>query len=214
MSIICLEGASGIGKSTTSLFLEENFNFKVIPEVNELFQRPVKESATWYFEKQVERWRLAENASINDGNVVLDGDPMQPLWYNWIFHDLGFQPLQEVFEFYDYAIQSKKIKFPEKYFILTASEIVLRKRKEGDKNRTRRNFETHLKLISPQLDYFSVMRSLNLGNVDIIQSKSVSSTAASIANSLPDLKQNVDQTTLLNNQREFVQEYNKQINQD
>ena len=119
MSVICLEGASGVGKSTTSLFLEKNFNFIVIPEVNELFERPVKEPATWYFEKQVERWRLAESESINGGNANLDGDPMQPLWYNWIYHDLGFQPLQEVIEFYDDAIQSDKIKFPEKYFILT-----------------------------------------------------------------------------------------------
>jgi len=208
VSIICIEGASGVGKSTTSIFLKENFNFKVIPEVNELFQRPVKESATWYFEKQVERWRLAENESVNGGYVVLDGDPMQPLWYNWIFHDLGFQPLQEVFAFYDEAIQREEIKFPEKYFILTASETILRQRKEGDKDRTRRNFETHLKLISPQLDYFSVMKSLNLGNVDIIQSNSVSSTAMSISNSLPKLKLKVDQVALLSNQREFVQEHN------
>ena len=209
MSVICLEGASGVGKSTTSIFLEENFNFKVIPEVNELFQRPVKESATWYFEKQVERWRLAEKESTNGVNVILDGDPMQPLWYNWIFHDLGFQPLQEVFEFYDDAIHCEEIKFPEKYFILTASETALRKRKESDKNRTRKNFETHLKLISPQLDYFSNMNSLNFGNVEFIHTKDVSSTAMCIFNGLPKLNLRIDQTILLNNQRQFVQEHNK-----
>jgi deoxyadenosine/deoxycytidine kinase len=207
MAIICLEGASGVGKSTMALFLEDNFKFKVIPEVNELFDRPAKESATWYFEKQVERWRQANNESINGSNVILDGDPMQPLWYNWIFHDCGFQPLQEVFEFYDDAIQREEIKFPEKYFILTADETELRERKDSDKSRRRRNFETHLKLISPQLDYFSIMKSLNLGNVEIIQSKDVSLTATSILRCLPKFKQQIDQILLLNNQRLFVQEH-------
>jgi len=214
VSVICLEGASGIGKSTTSLFLKEHFNFKIVPEVNEMFERPIKESSTWYFEKQVERWRLAENESINGSNVILDGDPMQPIWYNWIFSDLGFQPIQQVFEFYSDAILREEIKFPEKYFILTASETELRKRKECDKNRTRKNFETHLKLISPQLDYFSKMNSLNFGNVEIIQSKDISSTAMSIFNGLPKLKLEIDQTILLNNQRQFVQEHNKKINKD
>lgn len=214
MSVICLEGASGVGKSTTSLFLKEHFNFKIVPEVNEMFERPVKESSTWYFEKQVERWRLAENESINGSNVILDGDPMQPIWYNWIFSDLGFQPIQHVFEFYSDAIQREKIKFPEKYFILTASETELRKRKESDKNRTRKNFETHLKLISPQLDYFSKMNSLNFGNVEIIQPKDISSTAMSIFNGLPKLKLEIDQTILLSNQKQFVQEHNKKINKD
>jgi deoxyadenosine/deoxycytidine kinase len=209
VSVICLEGASGIGKSTTSLFLKEHFNFKIVPEVNEMFERPIKESSTWYFEKQVERWRLAENESINGSNVILDGDPMQPIWYNWIFSDLGFQPIQQVFEFYSDAIQREEIKFPEKYFILTASETELRKRKESDKNRTRKNFETHLKLISPQLDYFSKMNSLNFGNVEIIQPKDICSTAMSIFNGLPKLKLEIDQIILLNNQRQFVQEHNR-----
>jgi len=194
-------------------FLKEHFNFKIIPEVNEMFERPIKESSTWYFEKQVERWRLAENESINGNNVILDGDPMQPIWYNWIFHDLGFQPIQQVFEFYSDAIQREKIKFPEKYFILTASETELRKRKASDKNRTRKNFETHLKLISPQLDYFYKMNSLNFGNVEIVQTKNISSTAMCIYKGLPKLNLEIDQSILLNNQRQFVQEH-KSLKQD
>jgi len=211
VTVICLEGASGIGKSTSSLYLNKHFNFKIIPEVNEMFERPIKESSTWYFEKQVERWRLAENESIKGDNVILDGDPMQPLWYNWIFSDLGFQPIEQVYEFYSYAIEKGKIKFPEKYFILTASELELRKRKESDKSRTRSNFETHLRYISPQLDYFSKMNSLNFGHVEFIQNTDLNSTATSILNGLPKLTMAIDQSLLLNNQRQFVQEHNMKV---
>jgi deoxyadenosine/deoxycytidine kinase len=128
MTIICLEGASGVGKSTTSSILEYEFGFEVIPEVNFLFKRSANESDTWYFEKQIERWKLAENIFLNGRVAVLDGDIMQPLWYNWIFDDLGFQAIDQVIEYYSKAIKNRIIKFPDKYFILKASVNELRTR--------------------------------------------------------------------------------------
>jgi deoxyadenosine/deoxycytidine kinase len=204
VSIICLEGASGVGKSTTALLLKERFNYHIIPEVNYLFERPSSASSTWYFERQVERWQLADSQSKKGNNVILDGDPMQPLWYNWIFSDSSFQPLQQVFDFYLDAIQKGEIKFPDKYFVLSASDAELRKRKEGDASRSRKNFEAHLKLITPQLEYFSQMNSQSRGHVDVIQTKEVSNTTAYIAQNLPEPNVEIDQIWLLNHQIQFM----------
>src|SRR3989337_1119835 len=100
MPIICFEGASAVGKTSLSKYLSENFNACIIPEVNLLFQRMPNEPKFWYFEKKVERWELAVNASKNYQIVILDGDPLQPLWYNWAYNSDVLQPLESVADFY------------------------------------------------------------------------------------------------------------------
>ncbi|HEY8560173.1 MAG TPA: AAA family ATPase [Pyrinomonadaceae bacterium] len=79
MPIICFEGASAVGKTTTSNALRDERGARVVPEVNQLFARPENEPAEWYFERQVERWRIARERSRRGALVVLDGDPFQPL---------------------------------------------------------------------------------------------------------------------------------------
>ncbi|HEY9650862.1 MAG TPA: AAA family ATPase, partial [Coleofasciculaceae cyanobacterium] len=93
MPLICLEGASAVGKTTTSKALAERYGAYIVPEVNQLFQPPTPEPIYWYFERQVERWTLAQSQLKNHDLVVLDGDPFQPLWYNWAFDFVDCQPL-------------------------------------------------------------------------------------------------------------------------
>lgn len=64
MSLICLEGASAVGKTTTSNEIAKRTNTYIIPEVNLLFERPNEESKTWYLERQVERWMIAIKCMI------------------------------------------------------------------------------------------------------------------------------------------------------
>ena len=165
MTIICLEGASAVGKSTTCQYLADHCGFSRIPEVNELFERPVTPASNWYLCRQVERWQMAETVSAAGGQAVLDGDPFQPLWYNWIFNELDLQPVEDVIEFYRSAIQAEDIRFPDRYFLLTAPEEVLRVRTQNDKSRSRRNFDMHLRLIRPQINYFKQMNLIERGRV-------------------------------------------------
>ncbi|MFF2878415.1 hypothetical protein ACFVR2_19050 [Gottfriedia sp. NPDC057991] len=51
--IICLEGASAVGKTSTSLEIVKSTNTYVVPEVNLFFARPTGVSNTWYLERQV-----------------------------------------------------------------------------------------------------------------------------------------------------------------
>src|SRR5215204_5437527 len=99
MSIICFEGASAVGKTTTAKALKDDGAF-VVPEVNQLFNRPENEAFEWYFERQVERWRIAEQQSKIYDLVILDGDPFQPLWYNWAYDFVGWQKLDFMEQFY------------------------------------------------------------------------------------------------------------------
>ncbi|TCD22952.1 hypothetical protein E0D86_10000 [Pseudomonas sp. IC_126] len=170
MTIVCIEGASSVGKTTVCRILEAEFGFTRVPEVNELYARSSEESPSWYFERQVDRWEMANEVSSSGGSAILDGDPFQPVWYNWIFSDLGLQSIDAVLSFYCEKLNAGTIRLPDKYYLLTAGEIELRRRKESDPSRSRSNFEMHLRLIEPQLAYFAAMNEGAPGLVSIMES--------------------------------------------
>lgn len=184
MQVICFEGASAVGKTTVSAYLRDNFNAYVIPEVNLMFQRKENEPKFWYFERQVERWQLAVKAQQNYQIVILDGDPFQPLWYNWAYNFDVLQSLKEVTGFYQKALATGQIAFPNKYFILTIKTDELRKRKAGDVSRTRKNFVRHLRFIEPQKAYFNFVKSINNNLVEFVENKEVEKTCEKIINSI------------------------------
>ena len=169
MAIICLEGASGIGKSTASDFMEREYGYVRIPEVNELFERSSNEADDWYFQMQIKRWELAKRESESGKVAILDGDCLQPVWYNWIFDDLKFQPVDDVLDFYSNAFVKGDLDFPDAYIVLHLGIDELRSRKENDKSRKRSNFEMHLRLIEPQRSYFEELLSGGHSGVSFIE---------------------------------------------
>ncbi len=184
MPIICFEGASAVGKTTVSKHLHENFDAYVIPEVNLLFQRTRNESKYWYFERQTERWEMAVSAAEKYRLVILDGDPFQPLWYNWSYnYDFG-NSFDEIMHFYQSALTDKRINFPDKYFILSINTDELKKRQLNDSSRTRKNFERHLRFINPQRAYFNFIKSIDDNLVEFIENSEVESTSEKITNSI------------------------------
>lgn len=178
MTIICLEGASAVGKSTTSHYLSKECNAYVVEEVNKLFKRPNPEPKTWYFDRQIERWSIASQNSSS--LVIFDGDPFQPIWYNWCYNFEGWQPLDFLNDYYRSRIREGKIGFPAKYYILHTNEGELRDRRENDPIHKRRNFEKHIKFIEPQTRYFRYVSSLKPNLVSFIEAKSVSTNASRI----------------------------------
>ncbi len=154
--IICFEGPSAVGKTTLSQSLFPDF--QPIPEVNQLFSRPIDAPKLWYFQKQVERYQMARKATRD---VILDGDIFQPLWYNWVYdYPPEFPSKMETTRFYQSNIEQQTMAFPDLYFIFNVSEEQLRQRKQADATRTRRHFEHHLQLIAPQQRYFRYLKKL------------------------------------------------------
>ena len=82
--ILCLEGASVVGKTTCCWALQGTLGAAVIHEVNALFVRPPSAPEDWYLERQEERYALARAASETHPLAVLD---------SWSF---GFEDCQSL----------------------------------------------------------------------------------------------------------------------
>lgn len=193
MAIISLEGASAVGKTTTAKALCTKFDAYRIPEVNELFDTSEEDSVTWYFERQCDRWELAVGREKEHEFVVLDGDVLQPLWYNWIAHHLSdertniekFAPLDSVYHFFCEKMQERSIGFPDRYFLLDTDDSTLRRRNANDETRTRRNFESHLQFATPQRNYFEKLQILSPEKVRFVRAQSISTNRSTIRAELP-----------------------------
>lgn len=180
MPVICLEGPSAVGKSTTASALAAAGGVAVA-EAAVLFARPADEAPEWYLERQVERWAMAASAP---GLAILDGDPFQPLWYNWAYGFAGRQSLDELAAFYRPRLARGDIGYPHLYFVLGAGTDALRERKRGDSTRSRRGFEAHLRFIQPQRRYFQAMRRFSPGRVRFVQAGGVDATVKIVSAAL------------------------------
>lgn len=150
-----------------------------MPEVNELYRGAARSGTHWYYERQVDRYAMARTAAERGQSAVLDGDPLQPLWYNWIYPEFG--PLVDVVDFFSHAMRTGRIRFPDCYVVLGTSATALRTRKERDETRRRRNFERHLNLIEPQRRYFEALRSEGGVTVHFLQNNEVNDTLQQVA---------------------------------
>jgi deoxyadenosine/deoxycytidine kinase len=185
MVLLCLEGPSAVGKSTTCKRLAEQYSAYIVPEVNELFERPTPEPTYWYLERQVERWAIAQSKLKTYEIVVFDGDVFQPLWYNWCFDFVNWQPLSALRDFYRQQIIEQGIGFPDGYILLCTNEADLHRRKENDITRKRSGFAKHLQIIEPQQRYFQAINNRFPGYVRLIETTSVEDNVKNIINALP-----------------------------
>ncbi len=138
----------------------------------------------WYLERQLERWRRASDASATGEVAVLDGDVFQPLWYGWAYGFTESSTLTELLAFYRPLLAAGALDFPDAYFIVECSAAELRRRKELDTTRSRRNFERHLQLIAPQHRYFDALEQSCPGLVHRLPFATVAENAGLVASRL------------------------------
>ncbi|MGM0884899.1 MAG: hypothetical protein ACQEXQ_28140 [Bacillota bacterium] len=188
MTIIGIDGASAVGKTTTSARLASDHGAFHIPEINTWWkQRPIPEYREWWFERQVDRWTIAQEQQKNHSLVVIDIDLFQPFWYNWAFDFqlFGGQSLEFVSDYYRKLILNRKIGFPDKYYVLSTNKTELRNRKEKDHTRLRRGFEMNLQIIGPLKQYFEVLNAFVPDLVCFIDSIDIEKNVESIQNTIP-----------------------------
>lgn len=167
--VVCLEGPSAVGKTTLAEALARVCGAAVVPELDASGAPPVGRSAAWFVERHAEQWRLARGLAAAAPFAVLDGDPFKGLWYNRVYADEGWEGVETVAPLYRAQVEAGALAFPDLYVALTATEYELRRHRAGDPSRTRRNFEKHLRLAGPLLDYFREMRAVAPARVAVVE---------------------------------------------
>ena len=167
--VLCVEGPSAVGKTTLAAALARECGAAVMPELDASGAPPPGSSAAWFVERHAARWRLARETAARAPFAVLEGDPFKGLWYNRVYSDEGWEGVGVVAPLYRAQVEAGALAFPDLYVVLTASEGQLRERRAGDPMRTRRNFEKHLRMTGPLLDYFREMRDIAPGRVAIVE---------------------------------------------
>ena len=156
--IICLEGPSAVGKTSLAAALAREAGAAVIPELDASAAPPIAESAAWFVDAHAAQWQHALDVAARAPVVVIDGDPLKGLWFNWVFAEHGWPGIDEQAPLHRAHIERGTLAFPELYVVLQATESQLRARRAGDPTRTRRNHEMHLRLAAPQRRYFEALQ--------------------------------------------------------
>lgn len=185
--ILAIEGAPGVGKSAVAAELAHAGAF-VVPEVNLLFARPSAEPPDWYVERQAARWEMARLKSLAGVTAVLDGDPFQPLWFNWVFAGGKWPSWSQALDQYRALVLARRISFPDRYVFLSVDEAVRRERmlaREGARGlgeeRAREKTERYARLVEPQQRFFRALGDRFPGWVCFPAADSAEQTAAAVA---------------------------------
>jgi hypothetical protein len=181
MPILCLEGTSAVGKSTTCKAFASKHDAFVVEETQFLFGQTSLQGLdliNWFLECQVKRWKIALEKSKQYEYVLLDGDVLK-LWYDWVY---GSD--EKMFEYQAKYLRNKiisnEMSFPYGYVVFWADQSELRIRKESDKTRRRGGFEKHLKLVNPQIKYFTALDSYAPGYVGVYKAETVEGNVSNI----------------------------------
>ncbi|MFK7773769.1 MAG: hypothetical protein AB8F94_16580 [Saprospiraceae bacterium] len=174
--LISFGGASAIGKTTLCQTFSNTH--LIIPEANILFENEKREGEFWYYQKQVERFQLA---NLSKKDAIFDGDIFQPIWYNWIYgYPAQFSSKEVTHQFYLEKIMENEISFPDLYIIFFTNLENLKSRKENDLTRQRRNFEKHLRLIHPHKKYFNFLKNETDIPVEFVEYKDLETTQETV----------------------------------
>lgn len=122
--VVTFEGAPAVGKSTVAGKLSDFHSCYTVPEVNKLFGKEDRISDLWYYQKQVERWNLANENQDYSVLSILDGDVFQPIWFGALFPNENWGNFKQKVNFYSEMLDKKNIDFPNIYVYFHLEEGV------------------------------------------------------------------------------------------
>ncbi len=161
--IVVVEGPSGAGKTTWVERHAGRFGLlEQLPDHATVPTEPEKAARFWV-ERNVARWQAVLERERRDGLVVVDTDPFK-LHYVWTLWRTGQTTRREWELQRDVAREA----FTEGRYALADLFLVsdigteeLRTRRDADTTRTRRNFQTHVRLRDSLLAWYRAVASLD-----------------------------------------------------
>jgi thymidylate kinase len=187
--IYAFEGLPAVGKSTTATAIaSESDSALIIREVPKLFTRPDPMPREWYMDRHVARWEMALRQKDDIRHVILDGDPFQCLWFNWIYEYEGcWESSAFVREFSRRMISEGRIAFPDLYVYFHVDNDELLRRRHGRDSIEgteviERKFKKYLRLKDPVDQYFATLAKAFPERVLLLNSNTVEENVKTIIN--------------------------------
>lgn len=167
MVIVVVEGPSGAGKTTwvrrhagRHALLEELPDHDAVPDDPEA-------AARFWVERNVRRWEAVLERERRDGLVVVDTDPFK-LHFTWTLYQEGMATRRQWELERDTsraAFAGGRYGLADLVFVAAIDEATLRRRRDADATRTRRNFDRHVRLRDALLTWYRAIDALEPGRV-------------------------------------------------
>ncbi|MBB2947379.1 hypothetical protein FB565_007147 [Actinoplanes lutulentus] len=127
---------------------------------------PAEQAAFWC-EVNARRWREAERQERRGGLAVCDDDPLK-LHYAWSLARIGMvsEPhWQAEVAAHRAAVAAGRLGFADLVLVSVPAEGELRRRRDTDPGRRRRNFDLHVRLIEPLRQWYQAVERVGAAHV-------------------------------------------------
>ncbi|GAA0805957.1 hypothetical protein [Spirilliplanes yamanashiensis] len=162
--IVVVTGPSAAGKTT---WCRRHHPAQTVPEHAPAGAEPADPAAqaVYWCAAGCDRWAAARDLERRGGLAVCDDDPLK-LHYTWsmLRAGLGDRRLwdREVAA-HRSAVAAGRLGFADLYLVSVPPEPELRRRREADRTRTRRNFERHVRLAAGLREWYATLDRLSPG---------------------------------------------------
>lgn len=167
--ILVVEGISAAGKTS---WCNRHANGHVVPEAAATGPAPDRDAdpvanAGFWVDQAMRRWSLASELARQTGLAVCDTDPLK-LHFHWSLWRIGVLPdihWRLETELAREAVRTGRLGFADLYLVKTIDPKAARRQREADTNRTRRNFDLHVRLGPPLAEWYQALEQLLPGCV-------------------------------------------------
>jgi hypothetical protein len=166
--IVVVTGPSAAGKTT---WCRQEHPEDLIPEYEPTGQEPAGDDplaqAAFWSEVNCARWSKAVDRERASGLAVCDDDPLK-LHYAWSLVRVGLadpELWRREMAADREAVERRRLGFADLVLVSVPSLAVLRRHREADTARRRRNFERHVRLAEPLREWYSALDRVSPGRV-------------------------------------------------
>jgi hypothetical protein len=166
--IVVVTGPSAAGKTTwCRQHFPENTVPEYVPSSDDLPGPDPAVQAAFWSEINSRRWLQALHQERASAVAVCDDDPLK-LHYSWSLARIGalsWQQWQAEVDAHRLAVAAGKLGFADLILVSVPAEEELRRRRDADPTRQRRNFDLHIRLIEPLREWYQAVERVGAARV-------------------------------------------------